>query len=161
MATPSPYRSLAPEQRVALLRHAMHASRETRAHYVGRLASLRGGFRVVTLQTWPVDRLAREVVRRNAEQAEDERDLLHHLYVELDPAVQITFLDAAGVAHEKGQIADDAEPPYTDAESVRRAAAAVRERHGASGEHYLRTIARYNPAGWPGIDDVVAELETG
>ena len=157
MPTPSPYRSLPAARRVALVTHAMKADRDVRALYIQRLVARGGGFRAATLKTWPVDRLAKEIVRLGAETAEDELDLLHLLYVELEPAIQITFLDTAGVRHENGKIADDVQVPYTDEASVRRAAAAVRERHGADGEHYLRTIARYNADGWPGIASVLAE----
>ena len=157
MATPSPYRSLPSARRVALVNHALSTSREARAAYVQRLVARGGGFRAVTLKAWPADRLAREVVRLNAENAQDELDLLQLLYVELEPAVQITFLDAAGVPHENGKMGEELEPPYADEPSVRRAAAAVREQHGEDGERYLRTLARYSANGWPGIDAVVAE----
>jgi hypothetical protein len=158
MATPSPYRSLPPERRVALVTHAVKTSREARALYVQRL-SAKSGFRPVTLQTWPVDRLAKEIVRMKAETASDELDLLHLLYVELEPAIQITFLDAAGVAHTGGSMADDLEMPYANAESVRRAAIAAKQQHGDDGMRYIRTLARYSRDGWPGIDVVLAELE--
>ena len=160
MATPSPYRSLPPARRIALLTHAIKASREARALYVQRLVARGGGFRAVTVKTWPVDRLAREIVRMNAETADDELDLLQMLYVDLEPAIQTTFLDAAGVRHENGKMPDDLEPPYADEGSVTKAAAAVREKHGADGEHYLRTLARYNAAGWPGIGTIVADPAT-
>jgi hypothetical protein len=96
----------------------------------------------------------------NAETADDELDLLQMLYVDLEPAIQTTFLDAAGVRHENGKMPDDLEPPYADEAAVRRAASAVREKHGPDGEHYLRTLARYSTAGWPGIEAVVAEAAT-
>ena len=161
MATPSPYRSLPPERRVALVTHAITASREGRALYIQRLVARGGGFRAVTLKTWPVDRLAREVVRAHAETPQDELDLLQLLYVEIDPSIQITFLDAAGVRHEGGTIPDELEVPYADADAVRRAATAVRERHGEDGLRYLRTLARYNREAWPDIDAVTAELGGG
>ena len=157
MATPSPYRSLPVERRVALLVAAMKAAREYRAVFIQRLAGLKGGFRPVTLQTWPADKLAREVVRRNAESAQDEFDLLHFLYVELEPAVQVTFLDAAGVRHENGRMPDDLEPPYAAADAVRRAADAVRSAHGEDGERYLRTLAKYSREGWPGIEGIATD----
>ena len=128
--------------------------------YVQRLVARGGGFRAVTLKTWPVDRLAREIVRMNAETADDELDLLQMLYVDLEPAIQTTFLDAAGVRHENGKMPDDLTPPYADEAAVRRAATAVREKHGADGEHYLRTLARYSTEGWPGIGAVVTEAAT-
>ena len=158
MASPSPFRSLSPARRVALVTHALSASREARALYIQRLVSRGGGFRAVTLQAWPVDRLAREIVRLNAQSSQDELDLLQLLYVDLEPAIQITFLDAAGVRHEEGRIPEELGTPYADAASVRRAAAKVREVHGSDGEHYLRTLARYGREAWPGIEGVVAEL---
>jgi hypothetical protein len=156
MATPSPYRSLPPARRVALVTHAIKSSREARMIYMQRLMARGGGFRPVTLQAWPADRLAKEVVRTNAETPSDELDLLQLLYVELEPAVQITFLDAAGVPHENGRMGESLEPPYADADAVRRASAAVREAHGEDGERYLRTLARYSREGWPGIEEIVA-----
>lgn len=158
MATPSPYRSLPAAQRVALVTAALKASRETRALYVQRLVARGGGFRAVTLQSWPVDRLAKELVRLNAETPQDELDLLHLLYIELEPAIQITMLDAAGVPHTNGRIDEAVDPPYTDAATVRRAAAAVQAAHGDDGLRYLRTLARYNPDGWPEVEAAVSEL---
>jgi hypothetical protein len=156
MATPSPYRSLPALRRVALITHMLTASREGRALYIQRLVARGRGFRAVTLNQWPVERLAKEIVRMNAQTAQDELDLLQLLYVDLEPAVQISFLDAAGVPHENGRIPETLEPPYADADAVRRAAAVVREQHGADGEHYLQTLARYSREGWPGIADVTA-----
>jgi len=155
----SPYRSLSVDRRVALVSHAMQASREGRDLFVQRLVARGGGFPAVALKTWPIDRLAREIVRAKAESASDELDLLQLLYVDLEPSIQISFLDAAGVRHDGGKIPESLEAPYADAESVRQAASVVKERHGADGEHYLRTIARYSLDGWPGIDAVVSELE--
>lgn len=158
MASPSPYRSLPPAKRLALVTHALTTGgRAARALYAGRLAARGGGFRAATVQAWPADRLAREVVRLNAETPQDELDLLHLLYVEREPAIQITFLDAAGVAHANGVMAEELTPPYADAEAVRRAAAAVRAEHGEEGERYLRTLARYSRDGWPGIEAVAAD----
>jgi hypothetical protein len=159
MPRQSPYRSLAVDRRVALVTHAIQANREGRDLFVQRLVARGGGFRAVALKSWPVDRLAREIVRMKAESAADELDLLQLLYVDLEPSIQISFLDAAGVQHEGGKIPESLAAPYTDTDSVRRAAAVVRERHGADGAHYLRTIARYSLDGWPGIDAVAAELE--
>lgn len=152
----SPYRSLPPERRLALVTHALATRREARAHYVQRLVARGGGFRAVTLQGWPAERLAREVVRTGAESAGDELDLLQMLYVEVDPAVQITFLDAAGVPHTAGAMPESLDVPYADADAVRRGAAAVRAAHGADGERYLRTLVRYSRDGWPGIEAVAA-----
>ena len=158
MAKPiSPYRSLPAARRVALVTHFIKSSPQARELYVQRMASRPGGFRVVTLRSWPPDRLAAEVVRLNAQTAQDELDLLHLLYVELDPSIQITFLDAAGVPHENGVMPEDLEIPYADESAVARAAATAREKHGEDGERYLRTLARYSPAAWPGIERIVGD----
>ena len=149
MAKQTPYRTLAPEKRVALVRQMM-ASKEGRALMIARLAA-KNGFRPMTLQSWPADKLAKEIVRTKAESPEDELNLLHLLYVELEPQIQATFLDAAGVNHEKGVMADDLEAPYSDAAGVERGIAAVRAAHGEDGERYLQTLAKYASEGWPGI----------
>jgi hypothetical protein len=155
MALHSPYRSLSVERRLALVTHALKQSKDVRAAYVQRLVSRGGGFRATTLMTWPVDKLAREFVRLNAQNSGDEFELLQLLYLELEPAIQITFLDAAGVAHEGGKMPEDLQPPFADAAAVKRAVAAVRERHGADGLHYLQTIALYTADGWPGIAELL------
>ena len=90
-------------------------------------------------------------MRLNAETPQDELDLLHLHYVELEPAVQITFLDAAGVPHENGRMPEELPAPYADADGVKRGAEAVRAAHGADGERYLRALARYSADGWPGV----------
>jgi len=160
MSTPSPYRALSAERRLALVLYSIRTNREAREQYIQRLVKRGGGFRATTLKTWAPDRLAREVVRMRAEDSQDELDLLQLMYVDLEPAIQTTFLNAAGVQHENGRMAEELEPPYADAESVKRAAMAVQEHHGTRGLHYLETLVRYSLDGWPGIDGVVAEMET-
>lgn len=154
MATLSPYRSLPVEKRVALVQHVIKSGKEGRMLYIARMVARGGGFRAATLQTWPADRLAKEVVRLKAETAQDELDLLQLLYVELEPEIQATFLDAAGVKHEGGRMAEDLEIPYADAAAVARGIDAVREKHGDDGVRYLKTLARYAAEGWPGIETV-------
>lgn len=155
MSKISPYRSLSPERRTAIVTHAIKSGKEGRATYIQRLVQRGGGFRAVTLQTWPPDKLAREVVRTKAETSNDELDLLQLLYVDLEPEIQMTFLDAAGVPHEGGKMPDELPVPYADEAAVKRAAAAVRDKHGEDGEHYLRTIDRYSRDGWPGIEELI------
>jgi hypothetical protein len=137
--------------------HVIRSSREARELYIHRLASRPGGFRAVTLKTWPVDKLAKEVVRLNAQTQQDEFDLMHLLYVELEPAIQIAFLDAAGVKHEGGQIPEGLAAPYADEAGVRRGADAVRAEFGEDGQRYLQTLAKYNREGWPGIEAIAGE----
>ena len=158
MSKITPYRTLPVERRVALVMHAMKSGREGREQFIQRLVSRGGGFRAVTLRTWPVERVAKEIVRMKAESSEDELDLLQLLYLEVEPAIQTSFLDAAGVEHENAKMPDSLEPPYADENAVRKAAAVVLERHGEAGVHYLRTIERYSLDGWPGIDVVVAGI---
>ena len=155
---PSPYRTLSQERRLALVTHAIK-TREGRALFTQRLLARGGGFRAVTLNAWPADKLAREIVRMKAEQPQDELDLLHLLYVELEPAMQIDFLDTARVSHERGVMPEKLEPPFADENAVRLAAAKVMEQHGAEGLRYLQTLARYSAPGWPGIADIVEKLQ--
>lgn len=134
-----------------LVAHVIKANKEGRAIMVQRMMS-RGGFRAQTLMQWPAEKLAGEVVRMKAEAPNDELDLLHLLYVELEPAIQTTFLEAAGVKHENGKIPEDLQPPYADEAGVQRGMAAVRAKHGEEGERYLRTLTRYAADAWPGIN---------
>lgn len=154
----TPWRMLSAERRVAILMRLFAERKEARALYVQRLVQRGGGFRAATLVSWPAEKLAREVVRLNAQSGDDEAELLQALYVDLEPAIQATFLDAAGVKHEGGVIDEALQPPFADSDAVRRAAATLQERHGDDGVHYLRTIALYNPAAWPGIAELVAAL---
>lgn len=160
MASTSLYRALAPARRVALLTQLITDRKELRARYTQRLVTRGGGFRAVTLMQWPAEKLARELVRTNAQTSEDELDLLQALYVDVEPAIQERFLTAAGVAHDGATIEESLEPPFADEAAVARAADAVREAFGDEGVHYLRTIARYNGAAWPGIVALVEALET-
>ncbi|MEO7083441.1 MAG: hypothetical protein ABI085_03940 [Gemmatimonadaceae bacterium] len=139
--------------------HAIKSSKEVRELFIQRLASRPGGFRIVTLRTWPPDKIAKEVVRTNAQTAADELDLLHRLYVEMEPQIQATFLDAAGVKNNAGQMPDDLEPPFADEAAVTLGVAAVRAQHGDDGERYLQTLARYNSHAWPGIVELAAQTE--
>lgn len=160
MANPSLYRALPAARRVALLSRLIAERKDARAVYIARMAK-RGGFRPATLMQWPAAKLAQEVVRMNAQSADDEVDLLQALYVDLEPAIQADFLRVAGVKAEGAVIDETLEAPYCDAASVARAAAEIRAAHGENAVHYLRVIARYNPAGWPGIDAVLAGLGEG
>ena len=94
---------------------------------------------VATLLQWPAEKLAGEVVRTKAESSNDELDLLHLLFVTLEPAIQITFLDAAGVKHDRGNIDENLTSPYADAAAVARGVAKVHAEHGEDGMRYLRT----------------------
>ncbi|MDQ8155103.1 MAG: hypothetical protein P3B98_10625 [Gemmatimonadota bacterium] len=156
MANPSPYRQFSADRRVALVTRAIKSSKDMRAVMVTRMVSRGGGFRPATLLQWPAEKLAREVVRLGAETADDELNLLNMLYVEFEPEIQACFLDAAGVTHTNGQMPEELEPPFADAAAVAKGAAVVTERFGPDGQLYLRTIAKYNGSGWPGLEDVLA-----
>jgi hypothetical protein len=152
MSKASLYRALPAPRRVELVLHAITNHKGARALYASRLVAKGGGFRAATLMTWPADRLAKEIVRLNAESAQDELELLQLLYVDLDPSIQITFLEAAGVAHEKGVIPEGLEPPYAAADAVAKGAMAVIASHGDAGLHYLRVLVKYNLVAWPGLE---------
>ena len=133
--SPTPYRALTPERRLSLVTSALAKHKGARTLYSQRLAAKGGGFRAATLISWPVDKLAREFVRLNAQTPQDELELLQLLYVDL-------------------------EPPYADADAVARGAAAVLTQHGDEGRHYLRTLVVYNLPSWPGLDTELAKTET-
>jgi hypothetical protein len=155
----SPYRTLPVERRVALVTYELKTQREARPIFIQRLCSRGGGFRPASFQNWSAERLAAEVVRLKVESAQDELGLMQTLYVDLEPAIQSTFLDAAGVKHENGRIDEDLEPPYCGAESVKAGFAATLSAHGDEGIRYLRTIHRYAAESWPGLEALIATLE--
>ena len=154
----SPYRSLPADRRLALVTHDIAAHRQSREGYIQRIVSRGGGFRRETHRKWTPAQLAREIVRANLKTPQDELGLLQTLYVEVEPAIQVAFLEATHVAHEGASIPDDLKPPYTDAATVKSAAIALVKAHGDDGRRYLQTIALYNADAWPGIGEVLAEL---
>jgi len=155
----TPYRSLPVERRVALVTYELKTQRDARAIFIQRLVSRGGGFRPASFQNWPAERLAQEVVRLRVESAQDELGLMQTLYVDLEPAIQTTFLDAAGVKHTDGRIDEAVEPPFCDATAVETASTALIAAHGDEGVRYLRTIHRYAAESWPGLDTVIAGID--
>jgi hypothetical protein len=151
----SPYRSLPVETRLRLVEHEIVNDRDAKASFIQVMVQRGGGFRPSTLNKWPAAQLAREIVRRNLETFGDELRLLQLLYVELEPELQIDFLDACGVAHENGSITDDRQGALAEAPKVAEAANGLIEKHGDRARHYLRTIATYNGEAWPGLDEVL------
>ncbi len=74
----------------------------------------------------------------------------------VEPQIQETFLQAAGVKAEGAVIDESLEAPFADEAGVQRGAQAVLEKFGEEGKHYLRTIATYNASAWPGIEAVAS-----
>jgi hypothetical protein len=155
MAIASPYRTLPVATRLALVTHEVSRNREARDGYIGRIVSRGGGFRPEKLRKWPADQLAREIVRHNLETPQDELSLLVALYVDVEPAIQIAFLDLAGVRREGASIPEDLAPPFAEAEVIRRSADALIQQFGDDARRYLRTIALYNGEAWPGLEAYV------
>lgn len=152
------YRELPAAKRVALLTAVITQRKDSRAVFIQRMVARGGGFRAATLQSWPAAKLASEVVRLNAQTAEDELDLLQALYVDIEPAIQQRFLAVAGVKANGAAIDESLEPPFADAAGVKKAADAIVAEFGDDAVHYLRTIAKYAPGAWPGVDSIVAAL---
>ena len=161
MRPQSPYRALPSEKRIALVAHDISSSPASRERYVRLIVARGGGFRLETVRKRGIEQLAKEVVRFGLETSADEVGLLQTLYVELEPALQIAFLDAAGVRREGAVIAEELETPFADAATVRQAALALVAEYGDDARAYLRTIAVYNGEAWPELGDVVAELGEG
>ena len=154
----SPYRTLPADRRVALVTYELKTQRDARAIFIQRLVSRGGGFRPASFQNWPAERLAQEVVRLKVESAQDELGLMQTLYVDMEPAIQTTFLDAAGVTHTDARIDEKSEPPYCSEAATRLGADAAISAHGDEAVRYLRTIHRYAAADWPGLDSIIAAL---
>lgn len=153
MPVSSPYKSLPVETRMRLVERDLESNSGSRAAYIMQMVKKGGGFRPATLRKWPVSQLAREIVRRRMETLQDEIGYLQMLYVELEPEIQCAFCDAAGVAHENGEIPEELPLPLSSEELVGAAAQAVIDRFGERGRHYLTTISVYNPDAWPGLGE--------
>ncbi|MEP6589990.1 MAG: hypothetical protein ABJC19_02300 [Gemmatimonadota bacterium] len=151
MALPSPYRQLSAPRRVGLVAHDLSSSRPSRDAYIAKIVARGGGFRAEKLRQWPADQLAREIVRHGLESLQDELGLLQTLYVELEPGLQIAFLEAAGVPHDGAMIPEDLAVPFAEPARVRQAAEQLLADFGEDARHYLRTIALYNTEAWPGL----------
>ncbi len=156
MTNPTPYRSLTASRRLTLVTHEIAQSRESRDGYIRSIVARGGGFRPEKLRKWAPADLAREVVRHNLETPQDELSLMVALYVEVEPAIQVAFLDAAGVPREGASIPEDLKPPFADATTITRAAEGLIAQFGDDAKLYLRTIALYNGDGWPGLPELVA-----
>lgn len=156
----SPYRSLSQARRVGLVAHDIASSRDSRDSYIRRIIARGGGFRAEKLREWEPEQLAREIVRHGLETLQDELTLLQTLYVELEPGLQIAFLDLTGVPRDGAMIPDDLKAPFADVPTVRLAALALLEQYGDDARHYLQTIARYNTDAWPGLTALLIETET-
>lgn len=154
----SPYRSLPAEQRIALVLHDISTNPAQREAIVRRIVARPGGFRLETVRKRPNEQLAREVVRFALEGAGEEVALLQTLYLELEPALQVEFLDRTAVSRDGAMIAEEVQPPFASAEKVREASLALVAAHGDAARHYLRTIATYNAEAWPGLGELLAEL---
>ncbi|HEX3927915.1 MAG TPA: hypothetical protein VHW65_07950 [Gemmatimonadales bacterium] len=155
MPNPTPYRTLPAPRRLMLVTHDIASSRESRDGYIRSMVTRGGGFRAEKLRKWTPEQLAREVVRHGLESPRDELNLLHTLYVEVEPELQMEFLTAAGVAHERGVMPDDLQPPFASEANVKSAAEALIAKHGDEGRRYLRAIALYNGDAWPGLVGVL------
>lgn len=159
MPQPSPYRMLSQARRIGLVAHDISSSRDSKNSYIQRIVSRGGGFRAEKLKEWAPEMLAREVVRHGLESLQDELTLLQTLYVELEPGLQIAFLEAAGVPHDGSMIPEDLKTPFADVPTVRKAALALLEQHGEDARHYLHTIALYNTDAWPGLTALLVETD--
>jgi hypothetical protein len=158
MAQLSPYRSLPAAQRQQLVTHDISTSREAQASFIQAIVARGGGFRPSKLREWPPAQLAREVVRHNLENPQDELRLLVALYVEVQPDIQTLFLETAGVPHEGATMPDDAAPPFASEAAVLKGAEAVVAAFGDDARRYLRTIWLYNGDGWPGLGEYLDQL---
>ncbi len=154
------YHSLSWEQRRAAVEVLLRTTPEFRNSVIRRFVLGVGGFRPETLRSWPLERLAREVVRRDLEAPCDDRFLLRIHYTETEPTIQEAFLEAAGVAHLGATISADSQEPFTDAETVEAASLVLVNRFGSAGIHYLACLHEYAADLWPGIAEAVEAART-
>lgn len=85
--------------------------------------------------------------------------LLLSLHVDARRELLAAFLDALGIAHEQGLIAEDTELPEITVDAVRALAPALVEAHGADAVRvYWNALWLQDPERWAALETVAAEL---
>ncbi len=85
--------------------------------------------------------------------------LLVALHLEQRRSLLVDFLDALGIPHEEGLLAEDVEIPAPDVTTVRAVAEQLRETHGASAIRvYWNALWLQDPERWGALETVADEL---
>lgn len=120
------------------------------AEVVG-LLSRRLNFRVKSVLALPLARKARYTAGLAAVSDGVAGRLLITYHLAHQRAMMGTFLDALGIAHENGLIADDAQPAVA-ADTLSAAVAVVREQYPAEDVSlYFATLRLQDPKTWGGL----------
>lgn len=85
--------------------------------------------------------------------------LILSLHVDARRELLVAFLDALGIPHEQGLIAEDTEMPEVPVDAVRAAAPALVAAHGAAAVRvYWNALWLQDPGRWTALATVAAEL---
>ena len=125
------------------------------AEVVG-LLSRRLNFRVKSVLALPVDRKAKYTAGLAAVSDGVAGRLLVTFHLTHQRPMMSTFLDALGIGHENGLIADDAAPAL-DASKLPEAVAALREQYPLEDVNlYLHTLRLQDHATWSGLGEFLS-----
>lgn len=130
-----------------------------RSALVDWLASVNKGFRRQTIASWNRAKLAEEVAKRPLDDAGMLDALLKGLHFPERAHLQVTFFDAAGIAHDQGVVGEDAiRHPATTPERLAAAVDAVLAAHpGDQALFYLLCVAAMEPLAWPGLPQILQQ----
>ena len=111
-------------------------------------------FRTRSVQTLPRDKKSRHLVNLGAVSEMVAARLLVAYHLHHQRAMMAAFLDALGITHEDGLIADEElEPPSAD--RLRQAAQAIGTSHPAEDVSlYLATLMWQDPETWAGLSEL-------
>ena len=110
-------------------------------------------FRAKSVITMPVEKKARQLAALPAVSEIVAARLLVSYHLEHQRPMMAKFLDALGIAHEEGLIADDDMAP-PDAEKLRAAAKTLADAHPAEDVTlYLSTLIWQDPETWGALAD--------
>lgn len=117
------------------------------------LLSRRLNFRVKSVLALPIDRKARYTAGLAAVSDGVAGRLLVTFHLTHQRPMMSTFLDALGISHENGLIADEAAPAL-DASKLPTAVAALREQYALEDVNlYLHTLRLQDHATWGGLGE--------
>jgi hypothetical protein len=120
---------------------------------INALMARRLNFRMKSIQTMAVDRKVKHLMAMGNVSDGVAGRLLVTYHLSSQRAMMAAFLDALGIAHENGLIAEDA-APQPDPEKLKSAAATLRESYPAEDVTlYFSTLVLQDSETWGGLID--------
>jgi hypothetical protein len=157
------WRSLEPEERVLAARAFFaHAWSDPSARREGELAIARAlRFREEAVRKLPLDKRAGYLAKAVQPADSLAGSLLLALHLEERRSVLAAFLDALGIPHDQGMIAEDHDVQPPGQQALARATEALDARFSTREvDVYLASLLALDPGTWEGLGDVLEARRT-